>query len=325
MLDLETLPYLKNKNLLAFSAGVDSTALFFLLMDNNIAFDIALVNYQTRSSSNKEEEYAYTLAKQYQKKIFTIKAPLIEQNFEKEARDFRYRFFENIIAKNGYDNLLTAHQLNDQLEWLFMRLARGAGVMELIGLESISKRQNYRIIRPILHHSKEQLIEFLDTHNHHYFIDDSNFDTRYERNYFRSAFANAFIEQYQEGVVRSFEYLKGDCDILQSTFSEMYRYKEFVILEYTHPKVVAKAIDMSLKSLGYLLSASQREAVIANHSLVIGGKWAIERKKHQIYIAPYRQSPMPKIYKELCRIHHIPSKIRPYLFDESILPYAVTK
>jgi len=36
------------KSLLAFSGGVDSSALLFLLRDKGIEFDIALVNYQTR-------------------------------------------------------------------------------------------------------------------------------------------------------------------------------------------------------------------------------------------------------------------------------------
>ena len=37
-----------SKNLLAFSGGVDSTALFFLLLKENISFDIAIVNYNVR-------------------------------------------------------------------------------------------------------------------------------------------------------------------------------------------------------------------------------------------------------------------------------------
>ncbi|HHH19151.1 MAG TPA: tRNA lysidine(34) synthetase TilS, partial [Campylobacterales bacterium] len=55
-LDTVTLPYLqRDKNLLAFSGGVDSTALFFLLFENRIAFDIALVNYTMRPESDQEE------------------------------------------------------------------------------------------------------------------------------------------------------------------------------------------------------------------------------------------------------------------------------
>ncbi|MDQ7068537.1 MAG: ATP-binding protein [Sulfurimonas sp.] len=42
------------KNLLAFSAGVDSTALLFLLLENSISFDIAIVDYGLRLKSKDE-------------------------------------------------------------------------------------------------------------------------------------------------------------------------------------------------------------------------------------------------------------------------------
>ena len=50
------------KNLLAFSAGVDSSALFFLLLEQNIPFDIAIVNYNLRVQSKDEVFYAKNLA-----------------------------------------------------------------------------------------------------------------------------------------------------------------------------------------------------------------------------------------------------------------------
>ncbi len=40
------LPLADSKNLLGFSSGVDSTALFFLLVECEIPFDIAIVHYQ---------------------------------------------------------------------------------------------------------------------------------------------------------------------------------------------------------------------------------------------------------------------------------------
>ena len=84
-----------NKNLLAFSGGVDSSALFFLLLNHKIDFDIAIVNYNTREQSKDEIEYASFLAKKYDKKIF-IKDIKLEtsSNFEKNARDTRYIFIE---------------------------------------------------------------------------------------------------------------------------------------------------------------------------------------------------------------------------------------
>ena len=58
------------KNLLAFSAGVDSSALFFLLLENNIPFDIAIVNYNLRAQSKEEISYAKELSHTYKKEIF---------------------------------------------------------------------------------------------------------------------------------------------------------------------------------------------------------------------------------------------------------------
>ena len=119
------------KNLLAFSGGVDSSALFFWLMEKNIEFDIAIVNYHTRETSDLEVEYAKKLAKKYNKKIF-IKDCFLKKFSEKKARECRYKFFEEIIKQHNYHTLILAHQLNDRLEWFLMQLSKGAGLPELI-------------------------------------------------------------------------------------------------------------------------------------------------------------------------------------------------
>ena len=43
------------KNLLAFSAGIDSSALFFILLENGIEFDVAIVDYGIRKSSKYQK------------------------------------------------------------------------------------------------------------------------------------------------------------------------------------------------------------------------------------------------------------------------------
>ena len=60
----------ESKNLLAFSAGVDSSALFFLLLKQNISFDIVIINYNVRVQSKDEVNYAKELALKYNKQIF---------------------------------------------------------------------------------------------------------------------------------------------------------------------------------------------------------------------------------------------------------------
>ena len=319
MLYLKELKQLKNsKNLLAFSAGVDSSALFFLLLDNSIIFDIALINYGVRKQSIEEERYAITLAKKYNLKVYIKKAPTFNSNFEKNARDFRYSFFDEIMKKNSYDNLITAHQLNDQLEWLLMRLTKGAGVSEMLGLKGISKRKGYSLVRPILHHSKEELLNYLKENSYQYFIDKSNYDEKYERNYFRRSFSNELIQKYQKGILKSFEYLQEDKEILMSGYREVFNHKELYIIELENQQVKVRVIDRYLKRLGYLLSSGQREEIKKESSIVISGLWAIELTSNLIYIAPYQKVAMPKRFKEACRIAKIPSKIRGYLYNEDI-------
>ena len=197
-LDIENIK--NKKNLLAFSAGVDSSALFFLLLEHDIKFDIALINYGTREDSDKEESHAKALAKKHKLFCHSIKAPPFHTHFEKQARDFRYEFFESLIQIEGYDTLITAHQLNDQLEWLLMRLTKGAGLPELIGLEAVSQRENYTLVRPLLEYSKEELLTYLKKNDYPYFLDESNQDEKYERNLFRKAFADPLMAEYKEGI-----------------------------------------------------------------------------------------------------------------------------
>ncbi len=310
---------LTNKNnLLAFSAGIDSTALFFLLIEHNIPFDIALVNYGTREQSNEEEAYAKELARKYGIECHVAHAPQFESHFECRARKFRYEFFESLIAEHGYDNLLTAHQLNDRLEWMLMRLSKGAGLSEMLGMESVEKRDGYTLIRPLLGYTKDQLMEYLHEHGYKYFVDESNADERYERNYFRKHFAEPLIGEFGEGIARSMEYLSKDREILDSGFEEIFTQKELRILRLTNPALKVRAADKTFKRLGYLLSAAQRQEIEENDSVVIGGKWAVELSDDKLYIAPYVKTSMPKEFKEQCRKKRIPPKVRGYLLNEKL-------
>ncbi len=320
MLTLD-LSHLKGKkNLLAFSAGVDSSALFFLLLENHIKFDIAIVNYGTREASDEEEMHAKALAKEHKLYCHSIKAPAFHSHFEKQARDFRYEFFESLITIEGYDTLITAHQLNDQLEWLLMRLSKGAGLSELLGLEPVTKKRHYALIRPLLAYSKQELLRYLQTKGYPYFIDESNADENYERNKFRKHFSDALIDEYKEGIKRSMEYLRKDKEVLESGFETLYNNKLLHIVKLHTPSAKVKAADITLKKLGYLLSAKQRQEIEKEPSLVIGGAWSTVQQDDLLFVAPYLTTDMPKKFKELCRVLNVPGKIRPYLFKEHIDP-----
>ena len=100
--------------------------------------------------------------------------------------------------------------------------------------------------------------------------------------------------------------------------------KELRVLKLHTPTAKVRAVDLTLKKLGYLLSAAQRKEIEKEESLVIGGKWAVELQDNRLYIAPYNTSDMPKTFKEECRVLKVPSKIRAYCFQENISPSLLT-
>jgi len=304
-------------NLLAFSAGVDSTALFFILLEKNIPFDIAIVNYHKRKESDEEVEYAKTLAKKYNKKIYIKDCYLDDSNFEAKARECRYKFFEELAKKYGYTNLYLAHQLNDRLEWLLMQFSKGAGLKELISMPKIEKKEIFTIHRPLIEYSKEEILEYLHKNNIKYFVDKSNFDTKYKRNYFRKKFSDKFIKEFKDGVKRSFAYLEEDKQLL---FKEDWeKNKDLYFFNKQTPQIDIKKVDLILKKLGYVLSKAQRDEILKNNfSLVIGGKIAIDSNKEKIYISPYKTPNMDKRFKEKMRILKIPPRVRGYIYELSL-------
>ena len=310
----------ESKNLLAFSAGVDSSALFFLLLKQNIPFDIAIVNYNVRVQSKDEVNYAKELALKYNKQIY-IKDIKLEStsNFEKMARDIRYKFFEEIIDENSYETLITAHQLNDKLEWFLMQLTKGAGLVELIGFNEFEQKENYKVYKPLLEITKEELKNFLKQENIKYFIDNSNFDEKYKRNYFRHNFSDKLLSEYTNGIKKSFKYLQDDINSLNIEITPIKNFNELEIYQNQKDNNLnIRIIDNSLKKRGFLLSSGQREEILKQKEITISHKINISIKEDLIWICPNVSSIMDKKFKETCRINKIPKNVRNYIYYKKI-------
>ncbi|RXJ91137.1 tRNA lysidine(34) synthetase TilS [Arcobacter sp. CECT 8983] len=306
------------KNLLGFSGGVDSSALFFLLLKKDISFDIAIVDYNFRKESKEEVAYAKELAKKYNKKIF-LKEVVLDNtsNFEKKARDIRYGFFDEIIEKDNYESLITAHQLNDKLEWFLMQFTKGAGLNEILSFELQSTRNNYKVFKPLINTSRNELECYLKKHDIKYFIDSSNDNEKFKRNYFRKHFSNRLIKEFEEGISNSFEYLEEDLKSLKNTNSLLYKEKDLEIFKNTKDdNLNIKIIDESLKRRGILLTKKQRKEILAQKELVVSHKIVVTIFENYIYICPYiKNIVLTKEFKEICRINKIPKNVRFYIFN----------
>lgn len=303
-----------SKNLLAFSAGVDSTALLFLLLENDINFDIAIVNYGSRLQAKEEVTYAQSLATKYNFECYVLDAPVITSNFEANARAIRYDFFESLIKEYSYTNLLTAHHLGDRFEWMLMQFCKGAGCVELSGMHSVEKREHYKLIRPLLHLDKEELLTYLDVNSIKYFIDETNMDEKYKRNEFRHNHAYPLLKQYKKGIEKSFEYLDED---VQTLIQEVH-IKSINSLSYFKSSNSKRsdllAIDKHLKSLGHLISASEKQLLKRETTVLVSRKYVVNQEHGFVFIAPFEKvTALEKKFKEKMRLLKIEPKLRGYL------------
>jgi len=305
-----------SKNLLAFSAGVDSTALFFILKECNIPFDIAIVDYALRSQSKEEVAYAKELAKEHNLHCFVKQAPKIEKNFEANARKIRYDFFQELIERYEYENLLTAHHLGDRLEWFLMQLCKGAGTVELSGMQELQEQENYTLIRPLLTYDKNELINYLQKRDIRYFIDQTNSDECYTRNSFRKHYAEPLLKQYRKGIQKSFSYLDSDRSLLiQEEKIEVIG--KMACFQQKSNRSDIYHIDKYLKSIGHLMSAQERELLTKESSVVIGRKYIVSRIGKYITVAPYiKAQKLSKEFKERMRKLQIDPKLRGYLAED---------
>jgi len=91
-------------------------------------------------------------------------------------------FLKVFVKKKKIKVILTAHNLEDQVETFLIRLSRGSGLKGLSAMKSLSKINNQVILfRPLLDTQKRFLIKISKTVFGKYFEDPSNKNEKYLR------------------------------------------------------------------------------------------------------------------------------------------------
>ena len=301
-------------NLLAFSHGIDSTALFYILEEAGVKFDLAIVDHNAREQSKFEVESAKELASKFDKKIYIKSVNLGKSNFEKNAREARYEFFGEICQKYGYENLILAHQFDDKFEWFLMQLGKGAGLKELFSMSELEKRERFWLVRPLLNLRKKELQNYLDERGLRYFVDETNLEGKLKRSFVRLNFSEPFLNEYFSGVKKSFEFLEAD---RQNLLPNITKIDDEIFIIKNNSNVV-RGVDMAAKELNVLLSKAQKDELSANlakqTSVVLSGKIAVGYANEFVLVTPFCKAVMPKIFKEKARILKLPAINRGYLF-----------
>ena len=169
------------------STGPDSMALLNLLMKNiDKKIVCAHINHSVRKESNEEAKYLENYCKDHNLIFEYYKIDSYEQNnFENEARTKRYAFYEETLKKYHSHTLFLAHHGDDLIETVLMKIIRGSNLEGYAGIKTYSNLSNYRIIRPLLSITKEDIIKYNTINNIKYFTDNTNEDTSYTRNRIR--------------------------------------------------------------------------------------------------------------------------------------------
>jgi tRNA(Ile)-lysidine synthase len=111
---------------------------------------------------------------------------------EEEWRRGRWQFLEQVASKQEA-RVVTAHNLDDQVETVFMRILRDAGPRGLAGLYAESE-----IIRPFLNISRATLATYARQHNVAFVRDPSNRDRKHLRNRIRLDILPSIVSQHPD-------------------------------------------------------------------------------------------------------------------------------
>lgn len=176
---------------LGISGGADSMAMMYLFaswramhpLPDNTKDLVLSVDHGLRSEAVDEVAFVKGHALELGFDVVPIALEGLHDGagVQVRARKARYEAMTGVMKEKGLTQLLTAHTLDDQAETFLMRLKRGSGLEGLSAILPDRQLYGVRLLRPLLGVSKNQLIEYLQSHKLNWCEDPSNQDLAYER------------------------------------------------------------------------------------------------------------------------------------------------
>ncbi|HIH2763214.1 MAG TPA: tRNA lysidine(34) synthetase TilS [Candidatus Azoamicus sp.] len=196
---------------IAYSGGVDSSVLLHLVTKffsrDKFFLKVMHVNHGYSCLSHMWSIFCKNVCDEYKIPICIFNSGYFKKkkNLEEEFRFIRFNFFFNFILKNS--TLLLAHNNDDFLETIFLRLFRGSNFFSVFGIQYANKIGKLNILRPLMDVSKDDIKKFALLNNIRYINDVSNFDVKFIRNYIRSKILPVVIFEwpnFDKVIFRSF-------------------------------------------------------------------------------------------------------------------------
>ena len=206
----------ERKTLLAVSGGIDSMCMaeIFVRRYPCELLAIAHCNFNLRGEeSDADEQLVRGWADEHGVRIHVQSFDTVGfarehgVSVEMAARELRYRWFAQLCASEGYDEVAVAHNANDNAETLLLNLLRGSGMKGLAGMSAVSplpysEGVAARLVRPLLDMTRKQIEGFALANGVRYRNDSTNFSSEYKRNMLRNEVFPVF-EKVNPSVVRT--------------------------------------------------------------------------------------------------------------------------
>lgn len=201
----------------AYSGGLDSCVLLHLLTQIRqyqpyLDLNAIHINHNLSTNAKKWDQHCKKICKdlkvKYIVKQVNANIKIKDQSVEEIARNLRYAAFTKILPKNAV--LMTAHHANDQAETLLLQLFRGAGPKGLAAMAPKKEFAQGWLVRPLLHYSRQDLLEYAKEHKLDWIEDESNTDIKFSRNLIRHTLM-PIIRQNWPGITKVLNRVAGLC------------------------------------------------------------------------------------------------------------------
>lgn len=179
---------------------------------------VAHFDHGIREDSAEDRKLVERIARQYRLPFVYHAGNLGSRVSEAKARKARYDFLHKVREASGARAVITAHHKDDALETAIINLIRGTGRKGMSSLKSTDV-----VKRPLLEHTKADLVDYAKTHNLQWREDSTNASTAYLRNHIRHKVLTRLRPEDRQklhGIIARMEVLNAAMDEVLTEFLE---------------------------------------------------------------------------------------------------------